>query len=95
MVDTLDMSEKWKMAVDAAQKGGRSEDEAKAYVFAVGALRDTELELKAIGIKPNVRSDALGDTLINPLTDHYSEEHALLSLEEFQAMLKRCYEAGL
>jgi hypothetical protein len=51
--------------------------------------------LKLIGIPPNERCDALGYTLINLLTDHYSEEHALLSLEELQAMLKRCYDAGL
>lgn len=79
------MSEKHKMAVDAAQKGGRSIEQAEAYVFAVGALRDTVLELKAIGIAPNECSDALGYTLINLLPEHYTEEHALLSLEELRS----------
>jgi hypothetical protein len=36
-----------------------------------------------------VNTDAIGYTLINLLTDHYSEEHALPSLEALQATLKQ------
>jgi hypothetical protein len=70
MVDTLDMSERHKLAVDAAMEGGRSEDEAEAYLFAIGALRETLLGLKGVGIGPNECSDALGYHLVNLFTDH-------------------------
>lgn len=89
------MSEKFKMAMDAALAGGRSKDEAEAYLFAVEAFRDTTIGLKGAGIGPNECCDALGYALINLLTDHYSEEHAMLSLETRQSTLKQCYEAGL
>jgi hypothetical protein len=94
LVDTLDMSEKHKMVMDAAQKGGRSIEQAESYVFAVGALRDTLLELRAIGIEPSERCDAVGYTLINLLTTHHTEEKAFLWAEEFLAMLKRRYDAA-
>lgn len=94
MVDTLDMTEKWKMAVDTAMESGRSEDEAEAYLFAVGALRDALSGLKAAGIKPNECCDALGHTLLDQLTDHCSEEQAFLWAEEFLAMLKWRYDAA-
>lgn len=65
IADTLGMSEKFNRAVEAAMEGGRTIDQAEAYVFAVGVLRDTVLQLTSIGIQPNECTDAVGYTLIN------------------------------
>ena len=83
------------MAMDTDQKDGCSEEQAQAYLFAVGVLGDALLRLEAMGIAPNEQCDALGYTLINLLIDHYSEEHALVSFEALQSTLRQCYEAGL
>ena len=79
----------------AIRKDGFFEEQAEAYVYAVGVLRDTLLALEAVGVAPNERCDALGYTLINLLTDHYSAESGLLLFETLQSTLKACYEAGL
>ncbi len=89
------MSEKHKMAMDATQNDGRVEEQAEAYSYAVGVLRDALSGLEAVGIRPNEQCDALGYTLINLLTDNYPEELALLLFETLQSTLKECYEAGL
>ncbi len=90
-----DMSGKDKPAADASEKGGSFEEQAEAYLYAVGVLRDALLELDNAGIAPIDQCDALAYTLVNMLTERYSEEHALVLLETLQAMLKECYEAGL
>ena len=46
MVDTLGMSEEYEIAVDAAQKGRCSMEQAEAYVFAVEVLRNALLLLQ-------------------------------------------------
>ena len=94
MADTLDMSEKHKLAVAAAMESGRSIEQAEAYVFAVREFMHTVVELTAIGVAPSERRDALGHSLLDQLTYHYSEEQAFLWAEEFLAMLKRRYDAA-
>ena len=89
------MSEKHKMSMRAVRKDGFFEEQAEAYVYAVGVLRDTLLALEAAGVAPNERCDALGYTLINLLTDHYPAESGLLLFETLQSTLKACYDAGL
>ena len=94
-IDTLDMGEKQERAMDVSPGDRRSEEQAEAYLFALGVLRDALSGLEAVGIAPNEQCDALGYTLINLLTDHYSEEQALLSFETLHSTLKLCYDAGL
>ena len=93
-VDTIQMREKQDTAMDVASEGC-SEEQAEAYLFAVEVLRDALSGLEAVGIAPNEQCDALGYSLINLLTDHYSEEQALLSFETLHSTLKLCYDAGL
>ncbi len=89
------MSDKHKIAMNASQKGGRFDDPVDAYLYAVGVFKDALLRLEAVGIAPNEQCDALGYTLINLLTTHYSEELGLLLFETLQSTLRECYEPGL
>ena len=71
------------------------EQQAEAYVYAVGVLRDALVALEAVGVAPDEQCDALGYTLINLLADRYPAESGLVLFETLQSTLKACYEAGV
>ena len=88
------MSEQYKMAMDAALAGGRSKDEAEAYLSAVEAFGDTFIGLKGAGIAPTSVAMRSAMRLINLLTDSLFRRARAAVGRGVLVMLKRCYDAA-